>query len=63
MNDTVETKTHDSVSEKSLDELLEEVEQVERDFRLGKIEERDVEEYMIKVAKFLSIPTEAPDES
>jgi|14BtaG_2_1085337.scaffolds.fasta_scaffold00162_44 hypothetical protein len=63
MNDTVETKTHDSVSEKSLDELLEEVEQVERDFRLGKIEERDVEEYMIKVAKFLSIPTETPDES
>jgi len=60
MNDTVETKTHDSVSEKSLDELLEEVEQVERDFRLGKIEEKDVEEYMIKVAKFLSIPTESP---
>lgn len=58
MNDTIETKTHDSVSEKSLDELLEEVEQVERDFRLGKIEEKDVEEYMIKVAKFLSIPTE-----
>ena len=60
MNDTVETKTHDSVSEKSLDELLEEVEQVERDFRLGKIEEKDVEEYMIKVAKFLSIPAESP---
>tara|TARA_Y100000389_G_C17214344_1_gene390114 strand:+ start:451 stop:633 length:183 start_codon:yes stop_codon:yes gene_type:complete len=60
MNDTIETKTHDSVSEKSLDELLEEVEQVERDFRLGKIEEKDVEEYMIKVAKFLSIPTESP---
>jgi hypothetical protein len=60
MNDTIETNTHKDVSEKSLDELLEDVEQVERDFRLGKIEEKAVEEYMLNVAKFLKIPTESP---
>jgi hypothetical protein len=42
-----------------LDELLNEVEAVEQDFRLGKIGEDEVAEFMKKVAKILNISTES----
>ena len=44
--------------EQSLEEMLEGVEAMERDFRLGKISEEEVAEYMKDLAKKLDIPIE-----
>jgi len=46
------------IEEKSLDELLDDVERMESDFRKGKISEDEIKEYMLKIANHLNIPTE-----
>ena len=46
------------IEEKSLDELLDDVERMESDFRKGKISEDEIKEYMLKIASHLNIPTE-----
>lgn len=46
------------IEDTTLEDLLERVEKVEEDFRLGKISEEEVVEYIKKVAEFLEIPVE-----
>jgi len=44
------------VQNKSLEQLLDDVERMESDFRLGKISEDEITEYMVKLAEQLKIP-------
>lgn len=50
--------TTKNISELTFEELLENVEAIEQDFRLGKVTEEEVAEYIKAVATHLDIPIE-----